>query len=161
MVWRDGLKPIVQRGVDQQLKNLRSRSGQLHDQFPIQRAGDLFQCRKREICRLAFVTTHRAARRPDFFGKRFLGETGAFTGRGKKLPQLPPASLLPTDSMGFLHDFQFTNSSHIGHTASRKMQQNTGRLPLSSNAKRRNRTLVVQRCPLRRSRGRISESCKI
>ena len=88
MVWRDGLKPTVQRGVDHQFKNLRSRSGQLHDQFAAHRAGDFFQCRKGEICRLAFVAANRAARRPDFFGQGFLGETGAFTSLGRISKQI-------------------------------------------------------------------------
>ena len=68
-------------------KNLLPRSGQC-DQFPIQGTGDFFQCRKGEICRLAFVTANRAARRPDFLGKRFLGETGAFASLGRISKQI-------------------------------------------------------------------------
>jgi len=63
--------------------NLAPWSGQLHHEFTTHRAGDFFQCLKREICRLAFVTANRAARRPDFLGKGFLGETGAFTNLGR------------------------------------------------------------------------------
>ena len=87
------MKPTDQRGVDHQFKNLRSRSGQLHDQFAAHRAGDFFPCRKREICRLAFVTANRAARRPDIPGQGFLGEAAAFTNLGRISKQIDLMSI--------------------------------------------------------------------